>query len=33
LLRSVAPHFRQKLVFGELYKGRRTRVFNEVSLR
>ena len=33
LLRSVAPRFRQKLVFGELYAGRRTRVFNEVSLR
>ena len=33
LLRSVAPRFRQKLVFGELYRRRRTRVFNEVSLR
>ena len=33
LLRSVAPRFRQKLVFGELYGGRGTRVFNEVSLR
>ena len=28
-----APRFRQKLVSGELYGGRRTRVFNEVSLR
>ena len=33
LLRSVAPRFRQKLVFDELYGGRRTKVFNEVSLR
>ena len=33
LLHSVAPRFRQKLVFGEPYGERRTRVFNEISLR